>query len=380
MRVAIVHSAYRSDTPSGENRVVEAEAAALGRAGHEVRLLQWSSDDLGGSIDQLRAGARVATGFGRHPLQEVRSFGPDLVHVHNLFPNLGRTWVRRLGVPLVVTVHNFRFACANGLLYRDGAVCTRCPDGMPWSGLRLACYRSSRLATLPLTIATAGSTRRDPLFSSASRLLVLSARVRDMLLGAGIAESRLQRMDNFLPRELEPRDAGPGGTRWLYVGRLRDEKGIAWLLRRWPAGVGLDVVGDGPDRALVEELAVGRDVRVLGAVERDVVLNLMGNAIGVVVPSRCFEHQPLVYPESLAMGTPILAVGPHEVVRLVEQDGTGFVVGDDEPLAPRLEAAARSFPGLRAHCRQVYEANYREAAHVQRLTATYREVIRTGSR
>ena len=49
LRIALVHSFYRSDSPSGENAMVEAQAAALRRRGHEVRLLAASSDDVAGS-------------------------------------------------------------------------------------------------------------------------------------------------------------------------------------------------------------------------------------------------------------------------------------------------------------------------------------------
>ena len=46
MKVLIVHGRYRSVAPSGENRVVDQEAAALLAAGHEVEFFQRNSDDI----------------------------------------------------------------------------------------------------------------------------------------------------------------------------------------------------------------------------------------------------------------------------------------------------------------------------------------------
>src|SRR5262249_45510078 len=137
IRIAIVHSFYSSRQPSGENGVVESEVAALRAAGHDVRLFAARTDDL--ERDRLypgKAAARGASGRGASPLTAVERFGPDVVHVHNLFPNIARRWVAGLRRPLVTTLHNFRPLCVNGLLYRDGHVCTLCPDGQRWSGLR----------------------------------------------------------------------------------------------------------------------------------------------------------------------------------------------------------------------------------------------------
>ena len=87
IRIAMVHSFYSSAQPSGENTVVLNEVDALRRAGHEVALFAAHTDELEGEVFyKLRAGLRVATGYGRNPLKAIRDFSPDVVHVHNLFP------------------------------------------------------------------------------------------------------------------------------------------------------------------------------------------------------------------------------------------------------------------------------------------------------
>ena len=86
IRIAMVHSFYSSAQPSGENTVVLNEVDALRRAGHEVALFAAHTDELEGEVFyKLRAGLRVATGYGRNPLKAIRDFSPDVVHVHNLF-------------------------------------------------------------------------------------------------------------------------------------------------------------------------------------------------------------------------------------------------------------------------------------------------------
>jgi glycosyltransferase involved in cell wall biosynthesis len=304
-----------------------------------------------------------------------------VVHVHNLFPNIGRRWVRRLERPLVTTLHNYRPLCVNGLLYRDGHVCTLCPDGHRWSGLRYACYRDSRAASLPLTIANLGGPASDPVLSRADRIVVLSTLAAEVYAKAGVPAERMIVWPNFLRADLDPGAGGStGGTDgFLYVGRLSPEKAIARLVSAWPAGDAapvLRVVGEGPDDAAVRSAASGRAVEVLGRVTRAEVVGLMRRSTGLVFPSAWYEGFPLVYAEAMASGLPVLAWAPNVVSGWVAEDGTGTATSWDVDLAGVLADASASFPGLRETCRKVFEERYSEAAYVARAEALYGELSR----
>lgn len=324
----------------------------------------------------LRSAIRVASGRGRDPLDQLRDFGPDVVHVHNLFPNFGRRWVEELDVPLVHTLHNYRPMCANGMLLRDGEICTLCPDGRRWSGVRYACYRGSRLATAPIAWANRHGVAADPLLSRADRLVLLSERQRTLYADAGLPVDQTVVWPNFLPDELDPGTAADGPSRdWLFVGRLSEEKGILELAARWPPGHRLRIVGDGPLRSQVAA-AAGPDVEVLGALGRPEVIGLMRSSTGLVFPSLWYEPSatPLVYVEALAAGLPTLALPPSPVVESVRDDGSGTVTSWDE-LGDALRVAERHFPGLRGHCRTVFEERHTQAQHAERAARTYRRVI-----
>jgi glycosyltransferase involved in cell wall biosynthesis len=377
LRVAVVHSFYSSRQPSGENAQVHAEVAALRRAGVDVRLVAARTDDLEGEpFYRLRSATRVATGRGRTPRAALDAFRPDLVHVHNLFPNFGRRWVEDVDVPVVATLHNFRTVCASGDLVRDGHLCTDCPDGRPWSAVRHRCYRGSVAATLPLALALWRGPRADPLLARADRVLCLSPRQRRMLVDAGLPAERLLDWTNFLPDALVPPPTpatfdGAGPTA-LFVGRLAAEKGGLELVRSWPASTALHVVGDGPQADEVQAASAGKDVRVTPQLARDDVLALMRRSGALVIPSAWPECLPLVFLEALACGLPVVVRRTCDLAAWVERQGLGTVVDDVADMAEAATALARGDRrAVAARCRRAFEEHFTEAAWVRRTLDLY---------
>jgi glycosyltransferase involved in cell wall biosynthesis len=381
LRVALVHSFYGSRQPSGENAQVEAEHRALARAGVDVRLFAARTDDRQGDrLYRVRSALRVATGRGASPLDSLASFSPDVVHVHNLFPNFGRRWLADVQAPIVTTVHNFRFVCAAGTLFRGGRVCTDCPDGRPWSALRHRCYKASAAATAPLVIAQRGGPARDPLLARAERVLCVFPRQRRLLERAGIARDRIVAWSNFLPSRLEPRgDVRSRARGCVYAGRLTEEKGVVDLVGSWAGEVPLTVVGDGPLRPVVERAAANRNVSVVGQVPRAEVLRLVRSSAALALPSRWPEVMPLTAIEALACGVPIVAHRGSDAAETVVADGVGVAVADvsEYPDAVRRLAADPATP---ERCRRAYERRYTEATWTQRILGLYRQCVQGGHR
>jgi glycosyltransferase involved in cell wall biosynthesis len=341
VRIGILHSFYQSSIPSGENLVVQLQAEALANAGHEVRIIGRNSDDfLEDRMYALKAALTVATGRGPSPLREIEEFQPDIVHVHNLFPNWSTSWVKEVGVPLVVTVHNFRPVCAAGTLLRDGAYCELCPTRGSHHAIKHSCYRDSTIATIPLAIASRKS-RTPVLFEHADALVFLSERSRETYLSLGLSfDEKFHVIPNFVNRP-EP-EASETAVReapyWIFVGRLSEEKGLLNLIRHWPTGYRLEVVGSGPQEEECRRAAAGKEISFHGQQDRETVAELMSGAIGMVFPSVWFESAPsTVYVEALALGLPVLALSGNTVADDVVEFGTGISVDSWEGIEDALQ-------------------------------------------
>ena len=128
-RVLVVHNGYQ--IRGGEEAAVERDVAALRGAGVAVELLLVQNSEIETRLDRLRVALEAPhapRGIAR-VMASVERFRPDIVHVHNSFPLVSpgvHAAVRAAGAATVQTLHNYRIACANGMLTRGGHPCEDC--------------------------------------------------------------------------------------------------------------------------------------------------------------------------------------------------------------------------------------------------------------
>jgi glycosyltransferase involved in cell wall biosynthesis len=124
----------------------------------------------------------------------------------------------------------------------------------------------------------------------------------------------------------------------VFVGRLAPAKAVDVLIAAvgLNAGAELEIVGDGPERATLEQLAqrtAPGHVRFLGQVDRAAVGDVMRAARAVVLPSRSYENQPMALLEAMALGLPVIGTDLGGIPELIDPGGSGLLVPVDDPTA-----------------------------------------------
>ncbi len=257
-------------------------------------------------------GAWAAPGLAVALRRMRREFPFDLVHAHNAVPAADAVRAARIAAPLVVSVHG------GDVLYTSSQV----PGG------DAAVARGLGAARL---------------------VLANSHGIAELCSANGARETRVVHLGTDLPAAASRRSPRGEDPVLVTVGHLiaRKRQGdvlraLAVLGERYPR-LRYRVIGDGPERRPLEELArrlgVLERVEFLGQLEHEQALEAARSATIFVMPST-EEAFGVAYIEAMAAGLPAIGCrgepGPEEIAAA----GDGFVLvppGDIERLTQRID-------------------------------------------
>lgn len=382
MRVLIVHNAYQQR--GGEDSVVDSEIALLRQHGHEVEAYIRHNDEVTG---QSKVSLAMQTMWSPRSMDDIgelaSGFRPDVIHVHNTLPLVSPSvfWAaRRLGIPVVQTLHNFRLMCPQAMFLRDGKVCEDCLGHVPWWGVARACYRESAVQTAVLSASVTWHRAVGTYDKAVTAFIALSEFSRGKFIEGGLPADRITVKPNFVEDAGRP-DEGAPRTGGLFVGRLSHEKGIEVLLAALGgAGAGaprVEVVGSGEMEAAVR---AGIGDAFAGYQPLSDILSRMRRSAYLVLPSICYENFPRSIAEAYASGLPVIASRMGAMAELVEDGRTGllFNPGDASDLRARLawaDAHPERMREMGREARAVYEKKYTPGINHELLTAIYRRAM-----
>lgn len=369
MRIAVVHSFYRSAQPSGENRVVEDQVEALCEAGHDVLLIRRDTDALTGPLFGARTALSVALDRGFDPTSQIRAFNPHVVHAHNLFPNFSTNWVRTADSPVVVTLHNFRLVCSNGMFFREGQICVECVTFGSRKAIEHGCYRQSRVATFP--VALSRDHVRHNIVAGASALVTTSELSDEMVHQYLVPGVRTHMIPNFGPSDDVPDAASRVGNVWIAAGRLSPEKGFAELIRDWPTHEKLIIIGDGPLRSHLESEAQFKNIDLKESMSREDLRFHLGSALGLLFPSRWFEADPQIVVEAMRLGTPVVSFQANAVARIVETSGAGRTYDSASSLCAALIEVREKRSQMSKAAQEEFERRWTKSLWLSRIQDLY---------
>jgi glycogen(starch) synthase len=235
---------------------------------------------------------------------------PDIVHVNFYGPSayFHLSTARSLPTKTVVTFHNLLTANAG----HDGLV-----------------QALLKKATAVAAVSPAGA--------------------RNIELAMGYPRQRISIIAPGVPSDMfAPAQGGrPGLPTVIFIGRLVDDKGADIAVRAMQFLKGkatLKIVGDGPERPKLENLArqlsLEDSVSFAGQVGPDQRRQILADAFVMVVPSRWEEPFGTVAAEGALSSLPVIATRRGGLPETVKDRETGIIIPPEDP--PALVAALRS--------------------------------------
>jgi glycosyltransferase involved in cell wall biosynthesis len=383
MKVLTVHNRYR--WRGGEDAVVDNTQHLLAERGVQAPGFIKSSQGLNSSIAQKAQAFFTgihSSASGKEMGEVLAKEQPDVVHVHNLYPLLSPSVLEACtdaGVPVVMTLHNYRLTCPIASHFIHGELCRRCLDqGAHWCFLRNC--RGSRVESAAYAARGVYANRTQVFARNVTVFIAISQFLKDFLSGAGYPADRIHVVYNAVSFAAPVAERGAGQYA-AFVGRMSEEKGIPVLLEaaaQLPE-MPVKIAGDGP---LHEELQTKApaNVEFVGRLASEGLDAFYRNARFVVVPSVWYETFGLVAVEAMGRGVPVIASRIGGLQELIAEGEAGllFEAGNATDLAAKMRQlwsqpeAARLMGATGA---QRARDEYNEDTHFQRLMQVYEAAI-----
>jgi glycosyltransferase involved in cell wall biosynthesis len=343
-----------------------------------------------------RAGSAIARGrdaaasiYSLEAKQQLRAllgaFTPDVAHLHNIYHQLTMSIVDELsarGIPIVMTVHDYKPVCPNYQMFTEGEPCTRCVGDGSRHAVVHRCVDGSRAASTVAALE-AMITRRRGSYSKISRFIVPSIFLSDLLIRGGFREDKIDVVPNPVALAPAASSGNEVGGLFCYFGRLTEQKGVHVLLDAAKLvtvpNVRIVVCGSGPLESSVRQAAHARGATVdyRGVVSASEVSDLLRGARGSLLPSVSYENCPMSILEANASGVPVVASSIGGVPELIDDGRTGLLVepGDAAALAAAIDQLAMSPAGAGrqgADARERVRLRHEPKGYLDAVLDTYR--------
>ncbi len=318
----------------------------------------------------------------------LRDFKPDLVHAFHLYVHLSPSLLdacAAAGVPVVISLNDYKHICPNYKLYHHGRICEDCRGGRFYRAVLNRCCKDSLTFSLASSLEAYAHkwlgiySRKVHTYLFASEFM---ARETEKFWGRGSFRWRI--LPNPLPHS-EPVPSGEDGGYILYFGRLAEEKGVDDLITAmgYIPEVPLKIVGEGPQEKMLKDLARERGLRNVEFLQPgwgEYLAGVLRRSRFVVLPSKWYENIPYAVLQSFQAGKAVIGSDRGGIPELVQDGVSGllFPAGDPRALAGRIKELwdnpARA-AALGAAAGDYLRERFNQERFYHTLMEIYREVL-----
>ena len=267
--------------------------------------------------------------------QVLDEFKPDIVHMNNinfqLTPSIFYA-IKKRGIPLVQTVHDYQMICPNHLFYSfsENKPCERCLGGSKLNCIKYNCIHDSKVKSILGVVEnylykTLKTYKLVDLYVCPSHFLE-----NKLLASSDIYKGKTYAIHNFIEKKTDYKIVEDKEPYIVFVGRLSKEKGVdllaetAKLLPQYK----FLVAGSGPDEAALQNIP---NVVLTGFLTGQALTDTMANARLLLAPSVCYENCPLSILEAHSMGVPVVTMNSGGMAELVRDGVTGSLIQSPDP-------------------------------------------------
>jgi glycosyltransferase involved in cell wall biosynthesis len=323
----------------------------------------------------------------------LKSEKPDIAHLHIFYGQLTSSVLKALReekVPIVMTVHEYRMLCpVSVLMNNNGEVCEKCAGNSYWPCVVSKCNKGNYAFS---AISAMESAFRDKFFDYkeyVDHFIMVSQFIkRKHSQYFPDIENKSSILYNFQSIPKIKSDSRIE-VDLVFFGRLSREKGILTLLqalvkRKW---ISLKIIGTGPEEAEINEfIEVNslQNVHLLGFCKGDDLWGNISSAKFAIVPSECYENNPMTVIESFFLGVPVIGSDIGGIPELInKKNGFIFQPGKIDHLIEKIDEAlnlnSQDYTLLSDNAKLFAKENFSESHHYKKLLNIYKKAMKNQS-
>ena len=305
-----------------------------------------------------------------------------IVHIHGWAKALSSAVVKvacKKGFKTIITLHDYFTLCPNGGFYdyQKKKICSR--DPMSVGCMFCNCDKRNypqKMWRVTRQIVQDKNVRRNPNIS-----FISISQKNEQIVKPYVKTKDFYRVDNPIQLADSFIEDCSKSNRFLYVGRLSDEKGIELFcqavkdIKKEHKVEGI-VVGDGD---ILEKLRDNYpEIQFEGWKSSTEVKTYIKSARALVLPSKWYEGAPLTIIEAMSSGLPCIVSDCTSAVELIRDGENGYVFesGNLESLKEKMMLAMKDEIKLiqekvKDFDYGIYDAN----AHVKKLLLVYEDIL-----
>ncbi len=316
----------------------------------------------------------------------LENWKPDIVHLNNFAHQISPSVLdvlKKYKIPTVITMHDYKLVCPTYSMLLDGKPCERCKNGKYYYCFINKCAKNSKVKSFVNTLEmylhhkVLKIYNKIDIFISPSKFLM--NKVREM----GFIK-KIVYLPNFVDLEKYKPSYDFKNRTIIYFGRLSKEKGIDTFISAVKnLNVVLKIVGSGlyedklKNRVKVENIS---NVYFLGYKEERELIDIVRKSSFVVIPSECYENNPMSVLESFVIGKPVVGARIGGIPELVIDGKTGvtFESGNAQDLREKINyllANPKIVVEMGRNAREFVEKNFSSEKHYKKLMRIYRTAI-----
>jgi glycosyltransferase involved in cell wall biosynthesis len=323
----------------------------------------------------------------------------DLVHMHDIHRQMSPSIlyeIKKRGIPVVMTLHNYKMICPAFLMILNGKPCEACEQGQYFNAVKHRCIKNSFFRSTQLSLELYIHHKILDAYKNVDVFIAPS-----MFLKKKHEEMGFHKKIVHLPYPLDIKEfenINLGATTkkdgdkvtFVYFGRLESEKGLFTLFKSIKGLSDIKtifkIIGEGSINDELQAIAQKNrmhNVQFRGYLTGKNLFTEIKQADVVIIPSEWYENYPVSVMEAFALGKPVIGARIGGIPEMVKDNETGltFESGNALDLREKIKYVIDN-PDKAAvwgrNARQFIEREVNPERHYQQLMEIYNMAMSKG--